>query len=209
MDSIIFDVDGTLWDSTGEVADAWVIVAKECGAPYEHITGERLHKEFGKTMEAIGISLFPEYPAEEAVRIIRRACDIENEWLAVHHAALYDGVLNTLKTLSAKMPLFIVSNCQGGYIEVMKETTGLTPYITDHLCPDDTGHAKASNIRAIVEKHNLKSPIYVGDTQGDLNASREAGVKFVFASYGFGQVDSYDGVIEKPEDLLTLSETEI
>ena len=100
-------------------------------------------------------------------------------------------------------------NCQGGYIEVMKETTGLTPYITDHLCPDDTGHAKASNIRAIVEKHNLKSPIYVGDTQGDLNASREAGVKFVFASYGFGQVDSYDGVIEKPEDLLTLSETEI
>ena len=160
-------------------------------------------------MEAIGISLFPEYPAEEAVRIIRRACDIENEWLAVHHAALYDGVLNTLKTLSAKMPLFIVSNCQGGYIEVMKETTGLTPYITDHLCPDDTGHAKASNIRAIVEKHNLKSPIYVGDTQGDLNASREAGVKFVFASYGFGQVDSYDGVIEKPEDLLTLSETDI
>jgi phosphoglycolate phosphatase len=209
MDSIIFDVDGTLWDSTGEVADAWVIAAKECGAPYEHITGERRHKEFGKTMEAIGISLFPEYPAEEAVRIIRRACDIENEWLAVHHAALYDGVLNTLKTLSAKMPLFIVSNCQGGYIEVMKETTGLTPYITDHLCPDDTGHAKASNIRAIVEKHNLKSPIYVGDTQGDLNASREAGVKFVFASYGFGQVDSYDGVIEKPEDLLTLSETEI
>ena len=209
MDSIIFDVDGTLWDSTGEVADAWVIAAKECGAPYEHITGERLHKEFGKTMEAIGISLFPKYPAEEAVRIIRRACDIENEWLAVHHAALYDGVLDTLKTLSEKMPLFIVSNCQGGYIEVMLETTGLTPYITDHLCPDDTGHAKASNIRAIVEKHNLKSPIYVGDTQGDLNASREAGVKFVFASYGFGQVDSCDGVIEKPEDLLALSDTEI
>ena len=185
MDSIIFDVDGTLWDSTSEVADAWVIAAKECGAPYEH------------------------YPPEEAVRIIHRACAIENEWLAVHHAALYDGVLDTLKTLSEKMPLFIVSNCQGGYIEVMKETTGLTPYITDHLCPDDTGHAKASNIRAIVEKHNLKSPIYVGDTQGDLNASREAGVKFVFASYGFGQVDSYDGVIEKPEDLLTLSETDI
>ena len=209
MDSIIFDVDGTLWDSTNEVADAWVIAAKEFDAPYEHITGERLHKEFGKTMDDIGISLFPEYPAEEAIKIIRRACAIENEWLAVHHAVLYDGVLDTLKTLSEKMPLFIVSNCQGGYIEVMLETTGLTPYITDHLCPDDTGHAKASNIRAIVEKHNLKSPIYVGDTQGDLNASREAGVKFVFASYGFGQVDSCDGVIEKPEDLLALSDTEI
>lgn len=209
MDSIIFDVDGTLWDSTNEVADAWVVAAKECGAPYEHITGERLHKEFGKTMEDIALSIYPQFPPEEAIRIVRRACVIENEWLAVHHAVLYDGVLDTLKTLSEKMPLFIVSNCQGGYIEVMLKTTGLTPYITDHLCPDDTGHAKASNIRAIVEKHNLKSPIYVGDTQGDLNASREAGVKFVFASYGFGQVDSCDGVIEKPEDLLTLSEAEI
>ena len=73
MDSIIFDVDGTLWDSTNEVADAWIIAAKEFGAPYEHITGERLHKEFGKTMDDIAYSLFSEYPPEEAV----------NGWLSI------------------------------------------------------------------------------------------------------------------------------
>ena len=206
MDSIIFDVDGTLWDSTEIVADAWVIAAKEFNAPYEHITGTRLRREFGKTMEAIGISLYPELPEEEAVRITRHACDIENEWLLAHPASLYEGVMETLKALSEKMPLFIVSNCQAGYIEVLLETTGITPYITDHLCPGDTGYAKASNIRAIVEKYNLKDPVYVGDTAGDLVASREAGVPFVFASYGFGSVspDEYNGVIHKPEDLLNL-----
>ena len=26
MDSIIFDVDGTLWDSTGIVAEAWILM---------------------------------------------------------------------------------------------------------------------------------------------------------------------------------------
>ena len=36
----------------------------------------------------------------------------------------------------------------------------------------------------ITTKTCVGDPIYVGDTQGHLNASREAGVKFVFASYG-------------------------
>ena len=205
MDSIIFDVDGTLWDSTEKVAEAWIITAREMNAPYEHITGERLRMEFGKTMDAIGISLFPDLPAEKAVAIIRNACTLENNWLLTHCPGLYNGVFETIRALSERMPLFIVSNCQGGYIEVLLETTGLTPFITDHLCPDDTGYAKAENIRAIVEKHHLKEPVYVGDTAGDLSASKEAGVPFVFASYGFGSVDEYNALIEKPTDLLSLT----
>ena len=43
-----------------------------------------------------------------------------------------------------------------------------------------------------------------GDTFGDYQACQEAEVPFVFASYGFGQVDTPDYVIEKPMDLLTL-----
>ena len=104
MDSIIFDVDGTLWDSTEKVADAWKITAGEMNAPHEHITGERLRKEFGKTMDAIGISLFPDLPAEEAVAIIRKACTLENEWLLTHRPGLYDGVFETIKALSSRMP---------------------------------------------------------------------------------------------------------
>ena len=86
----------------------------------------------------------------------------------------------------------------------MLETTGMSPYITDHLCPGDTGLAKAANIRAIVDKYHLNSPVYVGDTAGDLAASREAGAAFVFASYGFGSVNDYDAVIDRPLDLLKL-----
>lgn len=208
MDSIIFDVDGTLWDSTNEAADAWIMAAKDFNAPYAHISGERLKREFGKTAEAIAVSLYPDLPRETALAITRRACEIENDWLLSHKPAPYSDVVETVRTLSELIPLFIVSNCQAGYIEILMTTTGITPYITDHLCPGDTGLTKASNICEIVKKHGLKSPVYVGDTSGDLAASREAGVRFVFASYGFGTVDDYDAIINSPKDLLDLYNAE-
>ena len=119
-------------------------------------------------------------------------------------APVYDGLEETLKELNKRYPLFVVSNCQAGYIELVFEKTGLGKYFTGHLCPGDSGEAKAANIRSIAKKYQLKAPVYVGDTFGDYQACQEAGVPFVFASYGFGQVDTPDYVIEKPADLLKL-----
>lgn len=208
MDSIILDVDGTLWDSTAEVAEVWKIAAMDYNAPFAHITPERLKQEFGKTAEAIAVSLYPEYTPERAIEITQHACEIENEWLYSHRPSLYDGVKETVIALSEKVPLFIVSNCQAGYIELLIDITGIAPYITDHLCPGDTGLTKAANICKIVQKHRLKSPVYVGDTTGDLAASREAGVRFVYAAYGFGTVDEYDAAIDHPRELLGLYQKE-
>ncbi|MER2025373.1 MAG: HAD hydrolase-like protein, partial [Eubacteriales bacterium] len=58
MDSIIFDVDGTLWDSTDKVALSWQKVTESHNVPADHITPARLKQEFGKTMVAIARSLF-------------------------------------------------------------------------------------------------------------------------------------------------------
>ena len=50
----------------------------------------------------------------------------------------------------------------------------------------------------------MKSPVYVGDTMGDFLSCRKAGVPFVFASYGFGDVPEPDEIIRKPMDLVDL-----
>ena len=63
---------------------------------------------------------------------------------------------------------------------------------------------KADNIRQIIRDYNLKTPVYVGDTLGDFNATKDAGIPFVFASYGFGQVSSPDYTIQCPGDLLNI-----
>lgn len=203
--SFIFDVDGTLWDSVEKVSASWRRTVDSQGIDGSFITSNRLRREFGKPMEAIGLSLFPDMPEKEAIGLTRLCCVRENDDLRKDPPKVYDGVAEVFKTLKERgIPACIVSNCQAGYIEVMMETNGLVPYVTGHLCPGDTGLLKAGNIKLAKEKFALKDPVYIGDTMGDYTASREAGVPFVFASYGFGEVPEPDYVIKKPRDILTL-----
>ena len=202
MDGIIFDVDGTLWDSTEIVAEAWRKCCREKGIQTEEISADRLKQLFGKTLPEIGAVLFRGEPREKQLELIGACCEAEHEALRRQCAPLYPGIPKVLEKMAERMPVFIVSNCQAGYIEVFLETTGLGRFITDHLCPGDTGEEKAANIRRIVERYGLRAPAYVGDTDGDHAACREAGVPFIFAEYGFGKTELPDHTIRQPIDLL-------
>jgi phosphoglycolate phosphatase len=102
---------------------------------------------------------------------------------------LYLGLEDALKYLSEKYKLFIVSNCQSGYIEVFFKISGLEHYFIGHQCYGTKSQPKAENILDIVKDHDLKAPVYVGDTMGDYTAAAKAGVPFIFANYGFGIVE--------------------
>lgn len=203
MDSFIFDIDGTLWDSTDAVARSWMeyIQKNTHYHPEKELTGDLLKQYFGMILSDIAANVFADLSEEERLPLIRQCCRYENEYLQKHPVSPYAGVSDTLKLLAEKYPLFIVSNCEAGYIETFLESTGLTPYIQDHLCPGDTSLPKWDNIRTIVQKHQLASPVYVGDTNGDHLACQKAGVPFIFASYGFGQTEQPFDIIDKFTDL--------
>ncbi len=203
IDSIIFDVDGTVWDSTPVVEGAWNMALSEAGFE-ERVTADRLKGLFGLPMDDILADILPGLGREERDAFAPRCFEWEHEYVERDGGIVYEGFGEMLKLLSEKYPLFIVSNCQAGYIELMLEKTGFKPYIKDHLCPGDTGKLKADNIKMICERNGLKKPVYVGDTHMDANASREAGVPFVFAAYGFGNVEEPDYVIDTPMELTKL-----
>lgn len=204
MDSIIFDVDGTLWDSTYVVAKSWDKLVKERYNPEMQITSEVLKSHFGKTLPNIARDLFVGIPEAEQLSLIEACCDAEHKALLANPPAVYEGIEELIQKLSQKYLLFIVSNCQAGYIEVFLEATGLGKYFKDHLCPGDTGREKGDNIKEIIRRNHLKEAVYIGDTLGDWRATQEAGIPFVFASYGFGQVENPDWTISKPLDLLNI-----
>ena len=58
----------------------------------------------------------------------------------------------TLAALSARCPLFLVSNCQDGYIEAFFQAHGLGRYFTDYENPGRTGLPKADKMEFIVQK---------------------------------------------------------
>lgn len=204
MDSIIFDVDGTLWDSTDIVAKAWTDVIQQKTDLDIIVTAEKLHGLFGQILPDIAKQIFTEETPQRQLELINMCCDEEHRALLLTPPAPFPGMEETLAELSKKYKLYLVSNCEAGYIEVFLEATGFASYFQGHLCPGDTGNAKASNICQIIREHDLKSPVYVGDTAGDYKATKKAQIPFVFASYGFGHVEDPDYIIKNPTDLLEL-----
>lgn len=204
VDSIIFDLDGTLWDSRKEVAEAWSEVMSKYNYNRKSITFQEVSDLMGKTIDEIEDILFPEISKEKRTSILYQCGENEIGYLSKHGAKLFHNLEDTLNKLSKKYKLFIVSNCQPGYIEAFLDYYDLNKYFIDHECPKSAGIVKSDNIKLIVERNDLKNPVYVGDTQGDANATKDAGLEFVFASYGFGNVEEYQYKIEKIEDLLDL-----
>lgn len=201
MDAIIFDVDGTLWDSTEEVAISWNQAIAAHTDQQADLTGQSLKHLFGKTMDEIFQFLLPSLPKEEQMRIGYLCYDYENEYLKQHPGRLYPGVREVLEALSKTKELYIVSNCQCGYIELFLEAGQLNPFIKDYLCFGDTLVSKDQTILQLMERHQLKDAVYVGDTQGDFEACEKAGIPFIFAEYGFGQVPSAKVTIQRITDL--------
>ena len=189
FDSIIFDLDGTLWNATNAVLEGLRAARKQVGYIHHDITAAQLQAVTGQPYEAVYEQLYPELPADKRDEF--RALCAGEELVAARRPGvpLYPGLADTLAFLRAGgYRLFIVSNCQRGYVEAFFESSGLGKYFEDHQCFGTKMLPKADNIRDIVARHGLRAPVYVGDTPGDLAASRAAGVPFVFATYGFGQV---------------------
>ena len=205
MDSMIFDVDGTLWDATPIVAEEWTAISRREYDPQTTITAPQLRGLFGKLLPDIAAALFPETSPERQMELIGMCCEAEHAaLLRAPEAPIYPRLEDTLRVLAERYRLFIVSNCQAGYIEVFLECTGFGPYFQGHLCPGDTGHPKGDNIRAIIQQYDLKAPVYIGDTRGDQQATRQAGIPFVYASYGYGQVEAPEYTISQISDLISL-----
>lgn len=205
IDSIIFDLDGTLWNSTDGVLIAWVNTLRNYKDVKRQITKEDLESVMGLQVNEIGEKLFPGLGSDMQAKLLKECCMAECEYLCNYGGILYENLEETLIRLSEKYKLFIVSNCEVGYIESFYKYHKLKKYFCDFENPGRTGLSKGENIKLIMKRNNLKNPVYVGDTTGDLKAAKAAGIPFVYASYGFGKVNEYDYVIDKFEDLLRIS----
>ena len=204
-DGIILDIDGTLWNSTPIVAEAWnEIIEKRDDVPFR-FTAKQLTQLFGRPLPVIADMVFPFLEEKERYDLMNECCEREHELLrASTQNILYPGVAETMKALCKKIPLFIVSNCQQGYIELLMEKGGLGGLISDFDCFGNTGLPKGQTLRLLCERCNVRDAVYVGDTQGDMEASEQAGLPFVWAAYGFGKPAHWDKRIDHFTDLLRL-----
>lgn len=202
-DSVLFDLDGTLWDATQAVAYSWAQALKNEPDIQAPPTIAELEQVMGMTAEDLTAALFPHLSLERRLELFEKCCQVECQYLAVHGGRLYPGIPELLATLSEKVPLFIVSNCNTDYIPSFLTGHRLHAFFKDWECIGRTGLPKWENIRLVVERNRLQRPLYVGDTAMDQEAAQKAGVPFLHAAYGFGQVANA-ARLQSPLELLNL-----
>lgn len=205
-DGILFDLDGTLWNAVERVLAAWNEAISRHPGLRPPLTKAELQGYMGLPMDVIAQRMFPAAGPAQQAELLEECCRVEHEYLARQGGTLYPRLEETLAALAQDRPLFIVSNCEDGYIQCFFEASGLQRYFTDFECYGATLKSKGENNKLVIARNGLKAPIYVGDTAGDAESARVAGIPFVYARYGFGQVEHYDYAIDAVDELLVLVE---
>ena len=199
-DGIIFDMDGTLWDSSRVVAESWrATLGRDFGCALAP-DAAAVRSIMGMTAADIARKLFYDF-GDDALKVCLQCIKEENEYIARHSGDVYPGVEDMLSELSERCGLYIVSNCLDGYIQCFLRCTGFDRYIRDFECEGRTGLDKAGNISLVIRRNGLRAPVYIGDTAGDERSAAAAGCVFIHAAYGFGTAEAPAAVIKRPGDL--------
>ena len=185
--ALLFDVDGTLWDTTNSTYKAENIITKKYNLP--EVTKETIRKCFGYNRVESAKVYFPtldldtaiEYKIEadkEKIRIINE----ENIDVS------YPRTKETLELLSKDYELYIVSNTGNVlYLEAFVNSSGTKELFKGLVAASALQISKADAIKKVINENNIEEAIYIGDTIKDKEAAEGAGIPFIQALYGFDE----------------------
>ncbi len=197
IEACIFDLDGTMWNALDGIHLTWnQVVANHSDYRKEPISFEELEGCLGLPMTEIAARLFPSTTAEQQQALMDECCAKENDYLAEHGGILYPRLEETLLKLKKSYQLFVVSNCQPGYIESFIKAHKLEKCFDDIECWGNNLLPKGENNKLIMERNKVTRAVYVGDTAGDEESARVAGIPFIFAKYGFGEAKAPDYILD-------------
>ncbi|WP_184549918.1 HAD family hydrolase [Mucilaginibacter sp. FT3.2] len=190
-DSLIFDMDGTLWDAVDTYASSWNLIFEKL-AINRIIGRDELMGLMGMEGKKLTKALMPDFDENRAQEIYMDVNETRRQILPISGGNMYSGVTEGMRLLASKYKVFILSNCAVGIIPLFIAWAGIGDSITDYIAYGENYMPKHHNIQLLIDKHQLKSAVYVGDTQGDAEQTRMAGIPFIFVSYGFGKTDDYE-----------------
>lgn len=194
FDSIIFDMDGTLWDAVDSYAVVWNTTFENLGFD-RRVTRSDLLTLMGKPLDVIIAKVCHPISETDKQLLLNAILESEGRMTRLLGGKLYPGVREEIPLLAKDFKLFMVSNCGPDGLHNFLEFTKLGEYFTDTLSHGQTLLPKEGNISRLIERYSLKASIYVGDVQSDADSAHNAGIPIAFAAYGFGKVSDAEFTI--------------
>ncbi len=189
IEAIIFDLDGTLVDSRGDLAAAVDAVRAGLGLPplapgaIESMVGEGARLLVERALGGERRKSVLDAAIDEFFRHYDRLC------LATTRP--YPGVERALATLAAQCPLAVLTNKPERFAVRIVEALGLGRYVATVVGGDSLAVRKPdpATLRHVasslgVEVHRI---LMVGDSRIDAEAAAQAGSLFVHVRWGYGR----------------------
>lgn len=187
MATIIFDLDGTLIDSSRLVLPAYKFAIRHFPG-HDVPSDDTMNSTFGMPDPQIWETLMP-----HATNIQRQeAYVLAGEFVQqaiLKESILLPHALDVLTELKArKHVLTVASNCGEDYLDAVLDSQGLRPYFTHPLCLGLVrGQQKADILTRHFEHFSRAGSVMVGDRHSDIEAAEHHGIPSVGCSFGFGQ----------------------
>jgi len=207
---IIFDLDGTLVDTSGDITNALNYALKPYGL--RDLTVEDTIKMVGEGITRLIEKLLENERIQMRDTVIKRFLDYYSEHL-VDFSTLYPYVRETLEKLNDYKKA-VISNKREYLSTRLLDKLDLLKYFDLVVGSDTTSERKPSAIPVIYVFTKLgvnpDESIIVGDSNYDIEAGKKAGLKTVAVTYGYRErqylIDA-DYIIDSMKDLLTLLDT--
>lgn len=188
--NLIFDLDGTLWDPRATIIKIWNDVLGRHQLIKKELKPEDMDQYMGLLAHDIVKDIIPGISDLQAHELLSEIVAEENKVLRIQGGILYKDVEDTLRDLANTHSLFIVSNCQSGYIESFLEYYQFNDLFVDFESHGRTQKPKSENIQLLMERNQLsiEDSVYIGDTQTDYDSATANELPFIFCEYGFGRI---------------------
>lgn len=207
MTTLLFDLDGTLVDSSHDIIDSFRHSFDQMGLPQPDLAtiisfiGPPLAVTFGQFFNQ-------QKDIDRAVKYFRDHYEGKSE----HQERIYDGIVDTLTTLIERgHALFVTTSKQEAIAKTLLDKLDLSSYFTAIYGAIPGGRQdKADVISTCLTEQgiDLTEVSIIGDTKYDMIGGKKIGIKTIGVTWGFGQEEELltygaDVIIHQPIDLLS------
>lgn len=213
FDIVGFDLDGTLLDTSGDLAAAVNYAIATDGRPAFPV--EAIHPFVGKGAKVMlqrALDASGGYDDAMLARMLPILLDYYEQNLAIHSLP-YPGLIAAMDALQAAgVKLAICTNKAERFTIPLLHQIGLSERFASVIGGDTVGIAKPdpAPIHAMIERAGGGRAIFLGDTINDIAGARNAGIPSIAVSFGFldGPVEDLaaDAIIHHFDELVPLLE---